>query len=106
MLRKRKKSQEEINRIKQDIDKRNAFFLKIWQTRPHYCINCKKWLGNEPFSYMFDHLLEKSKYPDLKYEEINICLLCLECHDNKTRGFISKTIQQLMNKVKEIFKIN
>lgn len=80
------------------------FFLYFWKTRPiHNCENCGKWLGSEPLSYMFDHLLEKSKYPELKYEPINICYLCLECHDNKTRGFISEKIQNLINKVKEMF---
>jgi len=82
-----------------------SFFLEIWKERPHKCINCKKWLGNEPLSYMFDHLLEKSKYPELKYEELNICILCLECHDNKTRGFVSETIKKLIEIVKNQFNI-
>src|SRR6478752_5008982 len=81
-----------------DIFFRNEFFLGIWKKRtPHNCENCGKWLGPEPLSYMFDHLLEKSKYPELKYEEENICYLCLECHDNKTRGLISEKIQNLIN---------
>jgi 5-methylcytosine-specific restriction endonuclease McrA len=87
---------------KRNISDINAFFLQIWNKRKkHDCENCGKWLGSEPLSYMFDHLLEKSKYPDLKYEEDNIMLVCLECHDNKTRGFLTDLVNQ---KIQEIRK--
>lgn len=82
------------------------FFLHIWNSKKkHECENCGKWLGNEPLSYMFDHLLEKSKYPELKHEEDNIMLVCLECHDNKTRGFLTETVIAKINAVKEKFYI-
>lgn len=78
-----------------NIDEMRNFFLDIWKTRQdHKCENCKKWLGNEPLTYMFDHVLEKSKYPDLKYEEENIMYLCIMCHDNKTRGFTSPMMKE------------
>lgn len=79
------------------------FFLQLWKKRKHECENCGKWLGNEPLSYMFDHLLEKSKYPDLKFEEENIMMVCLECHDNKTRGFLTETVIAKINAVKDLF---
>ena len=45
------------------------FFRTIWNKRKkHECENCGKWLGKEPLSYMFDHLLEKSKHTYLKFE--------------------------------------
>jgi len=78
-----------------NIDEMRNFFLDVWKTRQdHKCENCKKWLGNEPLTYMFDHVLEKSKYPDLKYEEENIMYLCIMCHDNKTRGFMSPMMKE------------
>ena len=78
-----------------NIDEMKNFFLDVWKTRQdHKCENCKKWLGNEPLTYMFDHVLEKSKYPDLKYEEENIMYLCIMCHDNKTRGFMSPMMKE------------
>jgi 5-methylcytosine-specific restriction endonuclease McrA len=81
------------------------FFLQIWNKgKGHYCENCKKWLGKEPLSYMFDHVLEKNKYPELKYEEENIMLLCLECHDNKTRGNLTDFIIERIQKVREKFE--
>lgn len=72
---------------KQNIDKQWDFFLNIWNSRSHICENCEKTLGSEPRSYMFDHLLEKSQYPEMAYEKSNIFLCCLECHANKTGGF-------------------
>jgi 5-methylcytosine-specific restriction endonuclease McrA len=89
----------------QEREKMMGFFLSIWKKRKHRCTNCDKWLGNEPLSYMFDHLLEKSKYPHLKYEEDNICIVCLECHDNKTRGFPGEKIKNLIKTVREKFGI-
>lgn len=81
-----------------------GFFLQIWNNRKeHNCENCGKWLGKEPLSYMFDHLLEKNKHPDLAFEEENIMLVCLECHDNKTRGFITELVREKIERVKTLF---
>ena len=89
---------------KRNISDMNAFFLQIWNKRKqHDCENCGKWLGNEPLSYMFDHLLEKSKFPELKFEEDNIMLVCLECHDNKTRGFLTDLVRAKIEEVKKKF---
>ena len=84
------------------IEMRN-FFLSIWKKRPHRCENCDAHLGSEPLSYMFDHVLEKSKYPDLRYEEENICMLCLDCHSDKTNCKLSDFMKEKIKKVKEIF---
>lgn len=79
----------------------HEFFLQIWDKNPkHECENCGKWLGKEPLSYMFDHLLEKSKYPDLAMNDDNIMIVCLECHDNKTRGFLTDLVRQKIEKVR------
>jgi hypothetical protein len=62
-----------------------AFYLTIWMERPHKCYNCDKDLGLKPYTYYFDHILEKGadKYKHLRYEKNNICLLCIDCHTNK-----------------------
>lgn len=81
--------------------KMREFFLEIWAKRKiHKCEMCGEWLGSEPLSYMFDHILEKSVYPELKFEEDNIAYLCLLCHDNKTRGFPSESYLQKINETK------
>lgn len=79
------------------INKRNAFFSEIWKERPHVCQNCGTHLGYQIRSYMFDHLLEKEKYPQLEFEKENIWMVCLECHDNKSRGFISDKYREKIN---------
>lgn len=80
------------------------FFINIWKKREHRCENCDVWLGNEPLSYMFDHVLEKSKYPVLKFEADNIMMLCLHCHDNKTRSFLSEKMLTKLEEVKKRFE--
>lgn len=88
----------------EQISKMQEFFLLIWNKRKkHECENCGKWLGKEPLSYMFDHLLEKSKFPELKHEEDNIMLVCLECHDLKTRGFITDFVRAKIEEVRKKF---
>lgn len=40
-----------------------------------------KYLGNEPLSVFFHHILPKEKYPQAAEDEENIILLTLEEHD-------------------------
>lgn len=62
------------------------FFEEIWNERPHFCENCNAYLGDEPLSIFFDHLLEKSTFPALRYIKENIMLLCWQDHADKTNG--------------------
>lgn len=63
-------------------DNMRKFFLEIWKERPHVSEVSGTFLGHEPLSVFFHHILEKEMYPDLKYEKENIILLTLEEHDN------------------------
>lgn len=56
------------------------FFLEIWKERPHYSEISKQFLGNEPKTLYFHHLLLKSKYPEAMYDKENIVLLTAEEH--------------------------
>src|SRR6266496_2128024 len=58
-------------------------YFEIWSERPHYSQLSGFPLGKEPKSYMFDHLLEKSLYPQLKYEKENILLVTAAEHEEK-----------------------
>ena len=40
-----------------------------------------KYLGNEPLSVFFHHILPKEKYPEASLDEENIIFLTLEEHD-------------------------
>lgn len=86
--------------------KMKQFFMDYWREhKPHVCENCSKYLGKEPLSYMFDHVLEKSKYQELAFEEENIMYLCLECHDLKTRGHLSPLMEERINYLKTKYNL-
>ena len=84
----------------------NQFFMRYWkENKQHTCEVCRVWLGSTPLTYMFDHVLEKSKYPHLAFEEENIMYLCLHCHDKKTRGHYSDVTKERIEYLKNKFKI-
>ena len=87
----------------QEHKKRMEFFQSIWNVRPHYCVNCNKWLGHEPRSYHFDHLLERKKYPEFEYERKNIALVCLDCHTNRHNGFPGSKHLKLIENARNLF---
>jgi len=97
------KKQKTLGEERKQLHKDWLFFLEIWEEREHICKNCGYFLGNEPLTLFFDHLLEKSKYPDLRYEKENIMLLCWQCHSAKTNGFISDIIKQFIMKICDKF---
>lgn len=78
------------------------FYFKIWNSRPHICINCGSYLGEELRSYHIEHLLEKSKYPELIDEPLNIEFACLTCHNSKTNGHPGKNHREAIEKAKQL----
>ncbi len=71
------KSDEEIRKISE----MKEFFLQIWSKRSHHSEVSGKWLGNEPLTVFFHHILSKEKYPQASLDEENIVLLRLEEHE-------------------------
>ena len=61
-----------------------TFFMSVWNTRPHVSEVSPTFLGHEPLSVFFHHILPKSdpKYKHLRYDEENIILLTLEEHES------------------------
>jgi len=57
-------------------------FLDIWKKRAHYSEINGQYLGKEPMSTYFHHILPKEKYPEACLDEENIILLTLEEHSN------------------------
>lgn len=99
-----KKRQDLTEDIKKDNIEMWKFFYEIWENSPHNCQSCGCSLGPIPTTYMFDHLLEKSKYPELKFEKNNIFLCCLKCHNSKTNGHPTEKHQEAINKAKELLE--
>lgn len=60
----------------------HLFFLEIWKKRRHYSEVSNTYLGKEPLSIFFHHILPKEKYPQLAFNEENIILLTLDEHTN------------------------
>lgn len=58
-----------------------AFYAHIWEHCKRSCSVCGKFLGHEPFTTFFHHILVKAKFPKLRYVEENIVVLCPDCHN-------------------------
>lgn len=101
-------SNKKVNNVQNNIQlsEMKQFFMNYWRAnKPHNCENCNIHLGKEPLTYMFDHVLEKSKYPHFAFEEENIMYLCLQCHDNKSRGNLSSIMEERIEYLKNKFNI-
>lgn len=57
-------------------------FLDIWKKKVHKSEVSGTYLGKEPMSTYFHHILPKEKYPEACLDEENIILLTLEEHSN------------------------
>jgi hypothetical protein len=63
------------------ISEMQQFFLQLWKKKPHYSEISGKYLGKEPLSIYFHHIIRKSSHPELAFEEDNIILLSPEEHE-------------------------
>lgn len=59
----------------------SELFLQLWKKRPHYSEVSGTYLGKEPLTVFFHHILPKSKYPHASLDEENIILLTLNEHE-------------------------
>ena len=64
-----------------DIKPMQEFFLKIWKKKLHYSEISMDYLGKEPLTIFFHHILPKEKYPQAAFDEENIILLTWQEHD-------------------------
>lgn len=61
---------------------RHLLFLEIWKKREHVSEVSGTYLGPEPLSIFFHHILPKSKYPQGDLDEENIVILTGDEHTN------------------------
>jgi hypothetical protein len=57
------------------------FFIELWKKRSHKSEVSGDYLGKEPLSVFFHHILPKNKYPEACFDEENIILLTLLEHE-------------------------
>lgn len=57
-----------------------SVFMDIWKERKHNSEVSGRWLGKEPLSIFFHHILPKGKYPQATLDPENIILLTFEEH--------------------------
>lgn len=103
-LKSKKPTAEQLAADKEQREKDWTFYLEIWNERKHVSEASGKWLGDEPRTVYFDHLLEKSTYPHLRYEKENIMLLTWEEHSNKYNKPHPEHIKRI-NQAKQRFGI-
>tara|TARA_R100000742_G_C4270610_1_gene89347 strand:+ start:570 stop:989 length:420 start_codon:yes stop_codon:yes gene_type:complete len=65
---------------KSSLNQDHLFFKEIWNKRPHRSEISGVYLGKEPSSAFFHHILPKNKYPQIRMDEENIILLTLDEH--------------------------
>ena len=64
----------------EEINKMREFFYGIWKKRQHYSEVSDTYLGKEPLTVFFHHILPKEKYPQAAFDEDNIILLTFDEH--------------------------
>lgn len=82
------------------------FFLEIWKDRKHYSEVSGEYLGKEPLSTFFHHILPKNKYPNEAYNKSNIILLTLDEHTNVEADIyryeeVNRRRIELLNKINQ-----
>ncbi len=101
----RKKTIEELEDIRVQQQRDEAFYSALWASKPHKCQICDSKLTGEINRCYFDHILEKQTYKHLRYEEDNIAIVCMDCHSRKTAGFINEDYRKIINEAKIRFNV-
>ena len=81
------------------------FTKKYGAKKKHICEICNAPLYNEISTAFFDHLLPKAVYPELRHEENNIILVCIDCHSLKENGFMGAEYADRILQAKKEFNI-
>ena len=95
------KKLDKSHKVIRQISEMQELFLQIWRIRLHYSQVSMDYLGKEPLTVYFHHILPKEKYPQAMYDEENIILLTLEEHDNVERDMYK---YEEVNRRRELLK--
>jgi len=89
-----------VQKIK--IETMRNFFLEIWKKRKHYSEVSGSYLGSEPVTTYFHHILPKEKYPEACLDEENIIILTLDEHTSVENDMYK---YEEVNKRRELLKL-
>lgn len=95
-------TKEILDEVRKENEIMRDFFLKIWKKRLHYSQVSMDYLGKEPLSVFFHHILSKEKYPQACFDEENIVLLTIEEHDGVEKDMYK---YPEINRRRELLKI-
>lgn len=98
--------------LTKEIDKRIKtgemfeFFMSYWKKSDKKSAVSGKYLGKEPMSTYFHHILPKEKYPEACLDEENIILLTLEEHSNVENDMYRyEEVNTRRDRLKKIYNI-
>lgn len=100
------KMRRELFVVRTKVETMRNFFMEIWDERKHYSEVSGDYLGKEPLSTFFHHILPKSKYPELAYDKSNIILLTLPEHESVENDMyrfeeVNRRRIELLNKINQ-----
>lgn len=99
-------STKKLDKSKEKTNEMRDFFLSLWKKLPHYSMVSGKWLGKEPLSVFFHHILPKEKYPEAAFDEENIVFLTLEEHNQvEMDGYRFEEVNNKRNYLKHKYGI-
>jgi hypothetical protein len=76
---------------------------KLWLKLPRRktCSCCGTVIYGDNKTIYWDHILDKSVYPDFALEEWNLLFVCGDCHAQKSMGHPTEKHQKIIAEVKE-----
>jgi 5-methylcytosine-specific restriction endonuclease McrA len=106
MIKRKKKSIEKVEEEIREAGRMKIFHDLLWSKLPRkkVCSSCGVEIHGQNKSYYWDHLIEKSVHPELKYAEWNMYFCCGECHGSKTNGFPTDKHKQAIEEAKKKYE--
>lgn len=107
-MRKSNKKEEKLEQELRDKALMKFFFDLLWSELPKdkFCFSCGKKIWGENKPLYWDHLLEKQKYPEYKYEKENMYFCCGDCHESKSSGYPTEKHKAAIEAAKQKFLKN
>ena len=94
-------------KVIRQISEMQEFFLQIWRKRLHYSQVSMDYLGKEPLTVFFHHILPKEKYPQAMFDEENVILLTLDEHTNVENDMYRyEEVNKRREKLKQKYEIH